>query len=102
MPGERTLIVSLRGTPARLAFVANDPLTFEHTLDIADPGTFGDLTVASTNGRFVYAVFDALTGKQGGVAKVDAHKREVVDTFLYPGIGRPLGIGSLSARCRKH
>ena len=101
MPGERTLIASLRGTPARLAFVDTDPLTFEHTLDIAGAGTFGDLAVASTNGRFVYAVFDALAGGQGGVAKVDAHKREVVDTFMYPGIGRPHGIAYLSARSQK-
>ena len=79
-----------------------DPLTFEETLDIAGTGTFGDLAVASTNGRFAYAVFDALAGGQGGVAKVDAHKREVVDTFLYPGIGRPHGIAYSSARSRKH
>jgi DNA-binding beta-propeller fold protein YncE len=100
-PGERTLIVSLRGTPARLAFLDTDPLALEHTLDIAGAGTFGDLAVPSPNGRFVYAVFDALAAGQGGVAKVDVHKRRVVDTFVYPGIGRPHGIAYVKARSRK-
>ena len=98
MPGERTLIVSLRGTPARLVFVNTYPLSLEETLDIAGTGTFGDLAVASPNGRFVYAVFDKLAAGRGGVAKVDAHHRRVVETFLYPGNGRPHGIAYLAAR----
>jgi DNA-binding beta-propeller fold protein YncE len=100
-PGERTLIVSLRGTPARLAFVDTNPLGLEETLDIAGAGTFGDLAVASPDGRFVYAVFDALAAGQGGVAKIDVHKRTVVDTFLYPGNGRPHGIAYLRERSRR-
>jgi DNA-binding beta-propeller fold protein YncE len=100
-PGERTLIVSLRGTPARLAFVDTDPLALEQTLDIAGTGTAGDLAVGSPDGRFVYAVFNALAAGQGGLAKVDVYKRIVVKTFLYPGVGRPHGIAYLPGRTRK-
>lgn len=100
-PGERTLIVSLRGTPARLAFVDTDPLALEETLDVAGAGTFGDLAVPSPDGRFVYMTFDAMAGGQGGVAKVDVHRRTLVDTFPYPGAGRPHGIAYVAARGRK-
>jgi DNA-binding beta-propeller fold protein YncE len=100
-PGERTLIVSLRGTPARLAFVDTDSLSLEQTLDIAGTGTFGDLAVASPDGRFVYAVYNALATGQGGVAKVDVRKRVVVKTLPYPGVGRPHGIAYVAGRTRK-
>jgi DNA-binding beta-propeller fold protein YncE len=100
-PGERTLIVSLRGTPARLAFVDTDPLELEGTLDVAGDGTFGDLAVAAPDGRFVYMTFDLTAGGQGGVAKVDVRRRAVVDTFLYPGDGRPHGITYVAGRSRR-
>jgi DNA-binding beta-propeller fold protein YncE len=100
-PGERTLLVSLRGMPARLAFVDTDPLALEGTLDVAGPGTSGDLAVGSPDGRFVYMTFDAQAGGQGGVAKVDVHRRVVVDTFLYPGTGRPHGVAYVEGRRRR-
>ncbi len=100
-PGEHTLLVSLRGTPARLAFVDTDPLALEGTIDVAGPGTMGDLAVGSPDGRFVYMAFNALAGGQGGVAKVDVHRRAVADTFLYPGIGRPHGIAYVEGRGRR-
>jgi DNA-binding beta-propeller fold protein YncE len=100
-PGERTLIVSLRGSPARLAFVGTDPLELEETIDVAGAGTFGDLAVASPDRRFVYMTFDALAAGQGGVAKVDVRKRRVVATFAYPGAGRTHGIAYVEGRSRK-
>jgi DNA-binding beta-propeller fold protein YncE len=100
-PGERTLIVSLRGTPARLAIVETDPLSLEQTLDIAGTGTFGDLAIASPDGRFVYAVYDALAAGQGGVAKVNIRKRIVVETMPYPGVGRPHGIAYVPGSTRE-
>jgi hypothetical protein len=45
--------------------------------------------------------FNALAGGQGGVAKVDVHRRAVADTFLYPGIGRPHGIAYVAGRGRR-
>jgi hypothetical protein len=91
-PFERTLVVSLRGTPATLAFVDTVNLTLLGTVQIGGPGTFGDLAVITSNGRHVYATFDAGVGGTGGVAVVDVHRREVVATWAYPGTGRPHGI----------
>jgi len=91
-PSERTLIVSSRGTPASLAFVDTDSITLLDTVPIAGPGTFGDLAVITDNGRYVYATFDSTAQGTGGVAVVDVKRRRVVDTWMYPGTGRPHGI----------
>ena len=97
---ERTLIVSLRGKPpARLAFVNTRNLTLRGTVDIGGAGTLGDLAVDSPDGRYVYATFDAGSGGQGGVARVDLD-RGTVETWLYPGVGRPHGIAYSTDRLR--
>ena len=90
-PDERTLAVSLRGSPASLSFVDTVKLKAE-TIPIAGPGTFGDLAVMTHDGRFVYATFDAGASGTGGVAVVDVHTRSVVDTWTFPTTGRPHGI----------
>jgi hypothetical protein len=74
----------------------------EETLDLAGGGSFGDLAVASPDGRYVYATFDRLAAGQGGVAKVDVDERTVVDTFLYSGNGRAHGIAYVPRRGRNH
>ena len=91
-PFERTLVVSLRGSPATLAFVDTVSLRLIGTVQIAGDGTFGDLAVITSDGRYVYATFDAGTSGTGGVAVIDVRKRKVVDTWMYPGTGRPHGI----------
>ncbi len=91
-PSERTLVASLRGSPATVAFVDTVKLSLIGTVPIAGANTFGDLGVMSDDGRFVYATFDALAAGTGGVAVIDVRKRAVVDTWAYPGIGRPHGI----------
>jgi DNA-binding beta-propeller fold protein YncE len=100
-PSERTLVTSLRGTPAALSFVNTATITRPAELvPIAGAGTFGDLAVMSQDGRFVYATFDAGTPGTGGVAVVDVRRRKVVDTWLYPESGRPHGIWySRKTRC---
>ena len=90
-PDERTLVVSLRGTPASLTFVDTDTLNAE-TISIAGPNTFGDLAVMTHDGRFVYATFDAGANGTGGVAVVHVRTRTVVDTWTFPTTGRPHGI----------
>ena len=90
-PDERILVVSLRGSPARLAFINTRQMRLITTIDIAGQGTFGDLAVASPDGRYVYATFDALAAGQGGVVKLDLWRR-TLDTWLYPTTGRPHGI----------
>jgi DNA-binding beta-propeller fold protein YncE len=91
-PFERTLVVSLRGSPATLAFVDTVRLRLIGTVQIAGDGTFGDLAVITSDGRFVYATFDAGAGGTGGVAVVDVRRRKLVDTWAYPATGRPHGI----------
>jgi DNA-binding beta-propeller fold protein YncE len=90
-PDERTLAVSLRQSPASLAFVDTVTLTAE-TIQLAGGGTFGDLAVMTHDGRFVYATFDAGSAGMGGVAVVDVKQRTVVDTWMFPTPGRIHGI----------
>ena len=99
-PSERTLVVSLRGTPATLAFVDTDNLTLLGTVQIAGTGTFGDLAVMTGDGRYVYATFDAGATGTGGVAVVDVRARKLVTTFAYPGTGRPHGIAYSRKKAR--
>ncbi len=91
-PDQKTLIVSLRGTPAQLAFVDTRSLTVTATVPIAGAGTFGDLAAMAHGGRWVFATFDRGAGGTGGVAVVDVHRRALVRTWDYPGVGRPHGI----------
>jgi YVTN family beta-propeller protein len=91
-PSGRTLVVSLRGTPATLAFVDTVRLGLISSLPIAGPNTFGDLAVMTRDGRYVYATFDSGATGTGGVAVVDVRSRKVVDSWAYPGTGRPHGI----------
>ena len=92
-PNERTLVVSMRGSPATIAFVDTVDLTLLGTVQIAGTGTFGDLAVMTNNGHYVLATFDAGTGGTGGVRVVDVRTRTVVgEPWMYPGTGRPHGI----------
>ena len=91
-PNERTLVVSMRGSPATLAFIDTVDRTLIGTVQIAGAGTFGDLAVMTHDGQYVYATFDAGASGVGGVAVVRIKTREVVDTWLYPGTGRPHGV----------
>ncbi len=83
-PSERTLVVSLRGSPATLAFVDTVSLTLTGTVSIGGAGTFGDLAVMTSDGRHVYATFDAGATGTGGVAVVDVRARKVVATWAVP------------------
>ena len=83
-PFERTLVVSLRGSPATLAFVDTFHRILLGSVQIAGDGTFGDLAVMTSDGRYVYATFDRGIGGTGGVAVVDVRRRRVVDTWALP------------------
>ena len=99
-PSERTLVVSLRGTPATLAFVDTVKLAVIGTVQIGGPGTFGDLAVMTGNGQYVYATFDAGATGTGGVAVVDVRRRALITSWAYPGIGRPHGIAYSRKKAR--
>jgi DNA-binding beta-propeller fold protein YncE len=99
-PSERTLVVSLRGTPAAVAFVDTAALALQETVQIGGPGTFGDLAVMTPDGRYVFATFDAGTSGTGGVAVIHVRSRRMVATWPYPGTGRPHGIWYSARRAR--
>jgi hypothetical protein len=61
------------------------------TIDIAGPGTSGDLAVGSPDGRYVYATFNAGTAGTGGVVKLNLWRR-TLETWPYPTTGRPHGL----------
>ena len=92
-PNERTLVVSLRGAPASLAFVDTRTLTAFPLVRLGPEDTStGDLAVMTQNGHFVYATYDNNIAGTGGVAVVDVRTREVVDRWHYPTTGRPHGL----------
>jgi hypothetical protein len=82
----------MRASPAAVAFVDTRHLTLIGTLQIGGAGTFGDLAVMTGDGHYVYATFDAGIPGTGGVAVIDVRRRRVVETWAYPGTGRPHGI----------
>ena len=96
-PNERTLVLSMRASPASLGFVdtksVDTATPLVQVLPIAGTGTFGDLAVMTPNGRYVFATFDrGLPPNKGGVAVVDVRTRQIVNWWEYPGEGRPHGI----------
>jgi len=104
-PNERTLVVNLRGAvatatspgiPAKLGFVdmttVGGPSPVVHVLQIAGVGSMGDLAVMTPNGHYVFATYDNGTSGTGGVVVVDVRTRQIVNTWEFPGTGRPHGI----------
>jgi DNA-binding beta-propeller fold protein YncE len=91
-PDQRTLVVTLRGSPATLALVNVETMTLIGTVPLAGPGTFGDLAVASPDGRRLYATFDAGVSGIGGVVAFDTQTGQRLSSWTYPGTGRPHGI----------
>ena len=92
-PNERSLVVSLRGSPASLSFVDTLTLTAFPLVRIGpEDASTGDLAVMTQNGHFVYATYDNNIPGTGGIAVVDVRTRELVDRWQYPTTGRPHGI----------
>jgi YVTN family beta-propeller protein len=83
----RTLIVGLRGTPARMAFIDTATLATEY---LSLPGTTTGHQWLSRNGAIT---FMALEGTPGKVAVVDNRTRTLITTYVYPnGRTRPHGV----------
>jgi YVTN family beta-propeller protein len=85
--GGRTLIVGLRGTPARMAFIDTETFVTEY---LSLPGTTTGHQWLSRNGAIT---FMALEGTPGKVAVVDNRGRALITTYTYPnGRTRPHGV----------
>jgi outer membrane protein assembly factor BamB len=84
---EKLLTVGLRGTPAQVAIVDTDTLTFK-VVTIGGSGTIAGHQWTSKNGHFTFAAFE---GPGAGVAVIDHRQGDaVVQTLDYPG--RPHGV----------
>jgi DNA-binding beta-propeller fold protein YncE len=83
---KRTLIVGLRGSPARMAFIDTASLV---TTYLPLPGGTTGHQWLSSDGRFTYIALET----PGQVAVVDNRYRQLVTTYPYPnGLTRPHGV----------
>lgn len=83
---KRTLIVGLRGTPARIGFVDTQTLT---TTYLTLPGQTTGHQWLSRDGRFTFMALE----NPGAVAVVDNYDRALVTSYPYPnGLLRPHGV----------
>jgi YVTN family beta-propeller protein len=83
----RTLIVGLRGTPARMAFIDTETFATQY---VSLPGTTTGHQWLTRNGA---VTFMALEGTPGKVAVVDNRGRALITTYTYPnGRTRPHGV----------
>ena len=83
---KQTLIVGLRGTPARMAFIDTDTLITSY---LTLPATTTGHQWLSRNGRFTFIALES----PGQIAVVDNRSRLVVTTYPYPnGMTRPHGV----------
>jgi hypothetical protein len=82
-----TLIVGLRGTPARMAFVDTETFATEY---LSLPGTTTGHQWLSRNGRITFMALESTPGK---IAVVDNRTRSLITTYDYPnGRTRPHGV----------
>jgi YVTN family beta-propeller protein len=83
---KRTLIVGLRGTPARMAFIDTETLITNY---LALPGTTTGHQWLSSNGHLTYIALE----RPGQIGVVDNRARAVVTTYAYPnGMTQPHGV----------
>jgi DNA-binding beta-propeller fold protein YncE len=84
---EKLLTIGLRGTPAQVAIVDTETMTYRIVV-IGGTGTIAGHQWTSPSGRFTFAAYE---GPGAGVAVIDhAHDDAIVDRLDYPG--RPHGV----------
>ena len=92
-PDQRTLVVTLRGSPAALALVDVETMTLHRHRAIWSALARSAISaVASPDGQRIYATFDAGVTGVGGVVALDARNGQRLLSWTYPGTGRPHGI----------
>jgi hypothetical protein len=83
---KETLIVGLRGTPARMAFIDTQTLTTSY---LSLPGSTTGHQWLSSNSRFTFIALES----PGRIGVVDNRLRSLVTTYPYPnGLTRPHGV----------
>lgn len=83
----RTLIVGLRGTPAKMAFIDTATLATDYLLL---PGTTTGHQWLSRNGAITFMALESTPGK---VAVIDNRTHTLITTYVYPnGRTRPHGV----------
>ncbi len=81
-----TLIVGLRGSPARMAFIDTETMTTRY---LSLPGTLTGHQWLSRNGAFTFIALES----PGQIGVVDNRLRSLVTTYPYPNGGtRPHGV----------
>jgi DNA-binding beta-propeller fold protein YncE len=90
---KRTLIVGLRGTPARMAFIDTRTLTTQY---LSLPGVTTGHQWLTRNSRYTFIALEGSPGPPattGQIAVVDNRTRELVTLYPYPnGKPRPHGV----------
>jgi DNA-binding beta-propeller fold protein YncE len=92
---KRTLIVGLRGTPARMAFIDTRTLTTEY---LSLPGVTTGHQWLTRDSRYTFIALEGSPGPippttSGQIAVVDNRSRELVTLYRYPnGKPRPHGV----------
>jgi YVTN family beta-propeller protein len=82
----KTLIVGLRGTPARMAFIDTGSLTTQY---LSLPGTTTGHQWLSRDSRYTFIALES----PGAIGVVDNRARSLVATYPYPnGLTRPHGV----------
>ncbi len=86
-PNGKTLVVTLRGTPAQISIVNVFETLSAQLVNIAPNTTTGHHWL-SQNGRYSFVAVET----PGSLAVVDNLTAQVVATYAYPGGGRPHGV----------
>lgn len=86
-PNGKTLVVTLRGTPAQISIVNVFETLSAQLVNIAPNTTTGHHWL-SQNGRYSFVAVET----PGSLAVVDNLTAQVVATYTYPGGGRPHGV----------
>ena len=82
----KTLIVGLRGAPARMAFIDTASLTTQY---LSLPGTTTGHQWLSRDSRYTFIALES----PGAIGVVDNQARSLVTTYPYPnGLMRPHGV----------
>jgi YVTN family beta-propeller protein len=89
-PDQATLVVALRGIPAKVSLVKIKTAQLQVTT-VSVPGTTTGHQWLSRSGRYTFVATEG-NGSDAGVAVIDNTTAQFVTHYPYPGGGRPHGV----------